>query len=57
MKPPTDAATGAERAVETIQFSYDGVAYSIDLDHDDAAAFEVALAPFIQAGRRVGGRR
>lgn len=57
MKPPTDAATGPERAVETIQFSYEGVAYSIDLDPDDAAAFEVALAPYIEAGRRVGGRR
>lgn len=43
--------------VERVRFSYQGTAYTIDLDAGGAADFDAALAPFIAAGRRVGGQR
>jgi hypothetical protein len=43
-------------AEETITFALDGVTYEIDLNEDNASALREALAPFVGAGRRVGGR-
>ena len=42
-------------AGETVSFSLDGVAYEIDLGAKNASALRKAFAPYIQAGRRVGG--
>ena len=42
---------------ETIKFGLDGVDYEIDLTTENAAKLRELLDPWIQAGRRVGGRR
>ncbi len=44
-------------ADETVGFSLDGVAYEIDLSSDNAGKLRDALAPFVGAARRAGGRR
>lgn len=41
---------------ETVLFSVDGTAYEIDLTHDNATALRDALAPYIDAARRVSSR-
>ena len=43
-------------ADETITFSLDGVTYEIDLSTDHAAQLRDAMAPWVGAGRKVGGR-
>lgn len=40
------------KAARTIAFTVDGSAYEIDLSKKNAAAFEKALKPYIEAGRR-----
>jgi hypothetical protein len=54
----TDDLDGSDDA-ETISFGFGGVVYEIDLGQKNRAKLEKALAPFIEAGRRVprGGRR
>jgi Lsr2 len=54
----TDDLDGSENA-ETVSFGFEGVAYEIDLAKKNRAKLEKALAPYIEAGRRVprGGRR
>jgi hypothetical protein len=54
----TDDLDGSENA-QTVSFGLDGVAYEIDLAKKNRAKLEHALAPFIQAARRVprSGRR
>jgi len=42
---------------ETVLFSLDGIAYEIDLSASNATALRDALAPYVSAGRRVGGGR
>ncbi len=42
---------------ETIKFGLDGIDYEIDLCSENAAKLRNLLDPWIQAGRRVGGRR
>ena len=42
---------------ETIKFGLDGVDYEIDLTTENAKKFRDLMDPWIQAGRRVGGRR
>jgi len=42
---------------ETILFSLDGIAYEIDLSSANASALRDALAPYVDAGRRVSGSR
>lgn len=42
---------------ETIQFTYRGVEYEIDLRSKNAAKLDKALEPYLSAARRVGGRR
>lgn len=39
----------------TVRFSFDGVNYEIDLSTKNAEKFEKALAPYIEAGRKVRG--
>lgn len=40
---------------ETVRFGLDGKAYEIDLSAENAAVLQEALAPFVKAGRRLGG--
>jgi hypothetical protein len=44
-------------AAETVSFALDGVDYEIDLNESNAQALREAFARYIEAGRRVGGRR
>jgi hypothetical protein len=44
-------------ADETVSFSLDGVDYDIDLSTTNANSLRKALAEFVDAGRRTGGRR
>jgi hypothetical protein len=44
-------------AAETVSFGLDGVDYEIDLNESHAQELREAMARFIDAGRRVGGRR
>ncbi|WP_214367121.1 histone-like nucleoid-structuring protein Lsr2 [Pseudonocardia sp. H11422] len=44
-------------ADEQIEFSVDGKSYEIDLSADNVTKLRDALAPFISAARRAGGRR
>ncbi|MFJ6197462.1 Lsr2 family protein [Micromonospora sp. NPDC092111] len=41
-------------ADRTIEFSLDGVAYTIDLSDANAGALRKALDPYLSAGRRIG---
>lgn len=47
-------APGAGR---TVEFSFDGSSYEIDLTNDNADAFRDAISDYIAAARKVGGRR
>ncbi|ASR54190.1 hypothetical protein CBP52_02440 [Cellulomonas sp. PSBB021] len=49
-----DDLTGGE-ATRTVLFSFDGKSFEIDLNDENLAALEGALAPYIAAGRRTGG--
>jgi len=51
----TDDLDGGE-ADETVQFALDGVSYEIDLSEPNAESLRGALAPYLAAARRVGGR-
>jgi hypothetical protein len=42
---------------ETISFSLDGTSYEIDVCDDHAEELRDAVAPYVGAGRRVGGAR
>ena len=42
---------------QTVSFSYNGVQYEIDLGEKNAKKFDDALAPFVAAARRTGGRQ
>lgn len=44
-------------AGETVTFGIDGVTYEIDLNESNADTLREVLAPYVGAGRRVGGRR
>ena len=46
-----------ELGEETIKFGLDGIDYEIDLSTENAARLREDMDPWIQAGRRVGGRR
>lgn len=41
---------------ETIEFAYRGVSYAIDVTAKEAAAFDKALAAYLDSAQRVGGR-
>lgn len=44
-------------ASETVSFALDGVEYEIDLNDEHAEALRDAMEPYVEAARRVGGRR
>jgi hypothetical protein len=44
-------------AAHTVPFALDGVTYEIDLSDDNAATLREELARYINAGRRIGGRK
>ncbi len=46
-----------EDAAETVTFGLDGVNYEIDLSDDNAARLRSVLSTYVEAGRKVGGRR
>lgn len=46
-----------QEGVRAVAFSYLGVDYEIDLSAENAGKLDDALALFVGAGRRVGGRR
>jgi hypothetical protein len=52
-----DDIDGSNEGVETVQFSYLGTDYEIDLAQDSRTKLDDALAVFIAHARRVGGRR
>jgi Lsr2 len=45
------------QAEEQVEFAVDGRSYEIDLSSSNGARLRDALAPFISAARRTGGRR
>lgn len=49
--------TDLGETANTISFAFDGKDYSIDLSDENAEAFRQAIAPYIEAGRRVTGTR
>lgn len=51
----TDDLDGGD-ADESVQFALDGVSYEIDLSEANGEALREALAPYIDAARRIGGR-
>ncbi len=52
-----DDFDGDGAADETVEFSIDGVTYEIDLSARNAQKLRDEFKPWIDAGRRVGGRR
>ena len=52
----TDDIDGSE-ATQTVEFSYRGESYSIDLNDANASEFDDALAPYIGAAEQAGGAR
>jgi hypothetical protein len=50
----TDDIDGSA-ATQTVEFSYRGKSYSIDLNDANASDFDDALAPYISAAEEVGG--
>ncbi len=44
-------------ASQTIRFAVEGVEYEIDLSEKNAKKFITALQPYVDNGRRVGGRK
>jgi hypothetical protein len=52
-----DDIDGSTENVETVQFSYLGTDYEIDLAQDSRSKLDDALAAFVANARRVGGRR
>jgi hypothetical protein len=51
-----DDLDGGE-AEETVSFALDGTSYEIDLSKKNAKALRDALATYVAAARRAGGRR
>ncbi|BBX88906.1 nucleoid-associated protein Lsr2 [Mycobacterium sp. NS-7484] len=52
-----DDFDGEATADETVEFGLDGVTYEIDLSSKNAAKLRNDLKQWVEAGRRVGGRR
>ncbi|QJY48342.1 histone-like nucleoid-structuring protein Lsr2 [Pseudonocardia broussonetiae] len=51
-----DDIDGSE-ADESVEFAIDGKSYEIDLSTANSSRLRDALAPFVSAARRAGGRR
>lgn len=45
-----------EVADSTVVFTYNGATYEIDLSNENKAALDEALAPYVKAARKTGGR-
>lgn len=43
-----------ETAQETVSFSFEGVAYEIDLTSDEASSFRDSFANYVSRGRKIG---
>ena len=52
-----DDFDGEGAADETVEFGLDGVSYEIDLSSKNASKLRNDLKQWVNAGRRVGGRR
>jgi hypothetical protein len=52
-----DDFDGEGAADETVEFGLDGVSYEIDLSSKNASKLRNDLKQWVDAGRRVGGRR
>ncbi|MFV0494855.1 histone-like nucleoid-structuring protein Lsr2 [Mycobacterium sp.] len=52
-----DDFDGDGAADETVEFGLDGIAYEIDLSSKNATKLRSDLKQWVDAGRRVGGRR
>lgn len=52
-----DDFDGEGPADETVEFAIDGVSYEIDLSVKNAQKLRNEFKPWVDAGRRVGGRR
>jgi hypothetical protein len=52
-----DDFDGEGGADETVEFGLDGVTYEIDLSGKNANKLRAELKKWVEAGRRVGGRR
>ncbi|MBS4727678.1 Lsr2 family protein [Mycobacterium sp. SM1] len=52
-----DDFDGVAAADETVEFGLDGVTYEIDLSTKNAAKLRNDLKQWVEAARRVGGRR
>ena len=52
-----DDFDGEATADETVEFALDGVTYEIDLSSKNATKLRNDLKQWVEAGRRVGGRR
>ncbi|HME50093.1 histone-like nucleoid-structuring protein Lsr2 [Mycobacterium sp.] len=52
-----DDFDGEAAADETVEFGLDGVTYEIDLSTKNAKKLREELRVWVEAGRRVGGRR
>lgn len=53
----TDDIDDTLSADETVTFAIDGVEYEIDLSSKNAAKLRKAVAPFVEAGRKVSSRK
>ncbi|MGV0633757.1 histone-like nucleoid-structuring protein Lsr2 [Mycolicibacillus trivialis] len=52
-----DDLDGTAKADETVEFGLDGVTYEIDLSTKNAEKLRGDLKRWVEAGRRVGGRK
>ncbi|MDN5855164.1 MAG: Lsr2 family protein [Actinomycetia bacterium] len=52
-----DGTELSEGDAESVRFALDGVEYELDLSDANAAALRELIGPYIEAGRRTGGRR
>lgn len=48
--------TDLGEVANTLSFAFEGKEYSIDLSDDNADTFRQAMAPYIEAGRRITGK-
>lgn len=51
----TDDIDGSD-AAESLEFSWEGLEYRIDLSEKNADKFRKVMAPYLTAAQRVGGR-
>ena len=53
----TDDLDGSTQDVKTVQFGFEGFSYEIDLGPQNFDRLAQAVAPYVAAARRAGGRR